>query len=653
MILLMGLLAEDMSASDLSVAGLFTDHAVLQRDQPIPIWGTAVAGVPVTVEFASQTKTAATTADGTWSVRLDPITASGEGRTLVVRSAGTTVMRTDVVVGDVWLCSGQSNMGMAVGDCADAEREIAAADHPQLRLFSVPQRCELTPQTTIVGNWTACSPRSIRSFSGTAYYFGRAVQQALDVPIGLLHSSYGGTAAESWTSLAALNTIRVVGERSQAQIIQYQAQPEALRRFPAERQAWEEAHHVRPPPIAALAEGWQDPTHDASSWKEVTLPATWEQLGFSSGGVFWLRKEITVPERAAGKAFMLKLLYMTEQYDTAFWNGTEIGHGGDQSPDFYFGQHPYLVPAAQVHAGRNVLTLRIASATEKVGVWTWGSMLEVPVQDPGSIDDRWLLRQESAFAHLDADALAARPKLSVIPARDVPASLFNGMIAPLIPFAIRGAVWYQGESNGSRPNEYRQLLTAMITDWRNRWGQGDFPFLIQQLVNNGAPPTDANQPANWAFLREAQLQVADGMPNIGISAGPDLGDRYTIHPTNKQEVGRRLALVALEKCYGRAMESSGPRYAGMAIVGNAIRVRFAHAAGLASKDGPLLRFSIAGSDRMFAWAEAHIDGDAVVVSAPHILQPVAVRYAWAENPAGCNLINGAGLPASPFRTDSW
>jgi sialate O-acetylesterase len=511
----------------------------------------------------------------------------------------------------------------------------------------------MSPQADIVANWAVCSPTSIRPFSGTAYYFGRALQQELHVPIGLLHSSYGGTAAESWTSLDALNAVPLCGERAHAQITQYQEQPEALRRFPAERQAWEETYQVRPPPIAREAQGWQDPHLDSSTWKEVTLPATWEQLGFASGGVFWLRKEITLPAQAAGKAFMLKLLYMTEQYDTAFWNGYEIGHGGDQSPDFYFGQHPYLVPADQVHAGRNILTLRVASATEKVGVWTWGAKLEVPVPDPGSIDDRWLLRQESAFAHLDAEALARRPKLSVIPARDVPASLFIGMIAPLIPFALRGAVWYQGESNAGRPSEYRQLLTVMIDDWRSRWGQGDFPFLIQQLVNNGSLPKDANQSANWALLREAQLQVADSIPNSGIAVGPDLGDRYTIHPINKQEVGRRLALVALEKYYRRAIESSGPRYAGMTIEGNAIRLTFTHAQGLAAKDGPLQRFSIAGSDRIFAWAEAHVDGDAVVVSATHILRPVAVRYAWAENPEGCNLINGAGLPASPFRTDSW
>ena len=280
--------------------------------------------------------------------------------------------------------------------------------------------------------------------------------------------------------------------------------------------------------------------------------------------------------------------------------------------------------------------------------------LEVPVPDPQAIDDRWLLKQESAFAPLPLEALASRPKPNTLPFRNVSSALYNGMIAPLVPFGMRGVIWYQGESSASRHTEYRPLLTGLIKDWRSQWGQGDFPFIIQQLVNNDLPPKDADQRyASWPYLREAQTQVADSVPNAGIAVGIELGSKDTIHPKNKQDVGLRLALVALEKTYGRTLESSGPRYRDMKIEGSTIRLAFTHASGLASKGGALQRFAIAGQDKKFVWAEAKIDGECVIVSSPTVSQPIAVRYAWADNPDGCNPFNGAGRSASPFRTDDW
>ncbi len=640
-------------ATEVTIAALFVDHAVLQRDRPIPLWGTAPAGTRVGVEFADQRKATIADATGTWRVRLDPLPPSGQGRDLVVQAGAEALTRHDVVIGDVWLCSGQSNMTMAVGACADAQAEIAAADHPQVRMFTVAQHPALEALRDVAGAWVVCSPRTVADFSGVAYFFGRTLHQELQVPIGLIHSSVGGTPAESWTSHEALMGVPGLAERAQADLATYIAQPEALRRFPGARRAWEEANGVVPPPLAPAARRWAEPDLDASDWKPVTLPGTWEQLGFAGGGVYWLRKEVDLPPAAAGRGFVLKLNWMDEQYDTAYWNGVEIGRGGDQAPDYYFGQRSYAVPAEQVKPGRNVIAVRICAASGKTGVWQWGSQLEVPVTDPATVDDRWLARQEVPLPPLAPAALAGRPKLATIPFRNVPSSLFNGMIAPLAPYALRGAIWYQGESNAGRAGEYRKLLTAMIQDWRSRWGQGDFPFLIQQLVNNGAPAQDADQRAAWAFLREAQAQVADSVANAGIAVGPDLGDRYTIHPTNKQEVGRRLALVALAQVSGRSIEASGPRYRAMTVEGAAIRVAFTHARGLAAKGGPLRRFAIAGADRHFVWADAVIAGDAVLVSSPVVAQPVAVRYAWAENPDGCNLVNGDGLPASPFRTDAW
>ncbi len=284
-------------------------------------------------------------------------------------------------------------------------------------------------------------------------------------------------------------------------------------------------------------------------------------------------------------------------------------------------------------------------------MWQWGYMLGMPVPDRSTINDQWLMKTESTFAALPSDALASRPKPNNIAFRNVSSSLYNGMIAPLIPFAIKGAIWYQGESNASRYGEYYELLSLLVRDWRAQWGLGDFPFIIQQLVNNGAPTNEPNKSASWPFIREAQMQVANNVSNCGIAVGIELGSAVTIHPPNKQDVGKRLALVALEKSYGQKMESSGPRYHSMKIEGNYIRLMFTHAKGLHAKGESLKTFAIAGEDKKFFWADAKIDGATVVVSSPQVPNPVAVRYAWADNPEGCNLCNAAGLPASPFRTD--
>lgn len=638
-----------LHAAELKLPALFTDHMILQREASIPVWGWTGAGEEVSVEFAGQKKTAKADASGKWMVKLDPLAASAEPRELKI---GGLVLH-DVLVGDVWLCSGQSNMGFSVKDSANAEQEVANAQHPQIRLFTAAQNPSLAPAEDVKGAWQPCSPQTIGTFSASAYYFGRELHRELKIPIGLLHSSVGGTPAEAWTRLGALQSVPMFSERAVKEIEQIKAQPEAIKHFPMERSAWEEKYGVKPPPPADIATGWADPALDTVDWKKITLPSQWGQLGYKSGGVFWVRKEIDLPADAAGKPFNLKLLGMSEQYDTAFWNGVEIGHTPDAPPEYYLAQRSYRVPGEQVKAGRNVIAVRIFSATEKAGLWQWGKKLEVPVPDPGAINDEWLIRQESTLPPLPADALASRPKPNSIPFRTVSSSLYNGMIAPLVPFAIKGAIWYQGENNAGRHAEYRQLLSLMIRDWRMQWNQGQFPFIIQQLVNNDGPVKEPNQRGGWPFLREAQMQVADTVPNCGIAIGIELGSQYTIHPTNKQDVGKRLALVALEKTYGRTIESSGPRYDSMKIEGAAIRVRFTHAQGLSAKGGPLQRFAIAGADNKFVWADAKIEGDTVIVSSPQVPQPIAVRYAWADNPVGCNLYNTANLPAAPFRTDDW
>jgi sialate O-acetylesterase len=647
-IILLGPLAA-AHAADLKLAALFSDHMVLQRDAEVPVWGWTAPGEAVTIEFAGQKKTVKADATGKWTARLEPLPACAQPREL---KAGDIVLN-DVLVGDVWLCSGQSNMGMWVRDTLNGEQEVANAQHPSIRLFSVKDNPTLKPAPDVKGQWSQCSPQTISTFSATAYYFGREVQHQIDVPIGLLHCSVGGTPAEAWTRLDALAAIPALAERAREEATQIQAQAEDNTNFLSRRDAWEEKYGVQPPPIAERAREWSDPALDTADWKQVTLPARWAQFGEKSGGVFWLRKEVTLPESAAGKPFSLSLNWVSKQYDTAFFNGTEIGRASDQAPNFYNVQRSYKVPGELVRAGRNVIAVRIVSATQHAGMWQWGNAMGLPVAVRGSVDDQWLLKTESLFPPLPEEALQTRPKVNNLPFRNVSSALYNGMIAPLVPFRIKGAIWYQGESNVPRAREYRDLLSLMIRDWRSEWGQGDFPFLIQQLVNNGAPAKDADQRTGWAFLREAQTQVADTLPNTLISVGIELGDPLTIHPPNKQEVGRRLALVALEKTYAKPVESSGPRFESMRIEGSTIRVKFTHAAGLMARDGAPRNFAIAGPDGKFVWAEAKIEGDSVVLSSPKVAQPAAIRYAWADNPSGCNLYNASGLPAAPFHTDNW
>lgn len=650
-----------LHAAELKLASIFTDHMIVQRDKPVPVWGWSDAGEMVTVEFAGQTKTATADANGKWAVKLDPIPASAvPGEMKISRSLNPEpLILSDILVGDVWLASGQSNMGFDVRGSLNAEQEIAAAQYPLIRLFAVAHNPTLTPTNAVKGAWQACSPQTVATFSGVAYFFGRELHKELKIPVGLLHSSVGGTPAEAWTRREALSAMPELVKRADAEAAQIQSQGEDNKRFPAAREAWEIKYGVQPPPISEAARGWADPALDTADWKTVTLPAHWGQLGAKSGGVFWLRKEVDLPEAAAGKSFMLGLNWVSEQYETAFLNGVEVSRAYDKAPEFYLLQRRCNVPGKLVKAGRNVLAVRVVSATERAGVWQWGRNIGFPVPDAGTVDNQWLMKTESTFAPLPPEALASRPKPNNIPFRGVSSALYNGMIAPLIPFAIKGTIWYQGESNAGRAGEYRELLSLMIRDWRMQWGQGDFPFIIQQLVNNGPASDDVNARSSWPLLREAQVQVADTVPNCGIACGIELGSAFTIHPPNKQEVGRRLALVALEKSYGQKIESSGPRYSSMKIDGNSICITFTHAKGLQAKGGPLKTFALAAADpaspagsavtsRKFVWADAKIEGDTVVVSSPQVLQPVAVRYAWADNPEGCNLFNGDGLPASPF-----
>ena len=617
---------------------LFTDHMVLQRDVPVPVWGWTEPGKQVKVTLAGQS--AAATADGTgrWLVKLGPLPAGGP-HALEVTGPERAAL-SDVLVGDVWICSGQSNMQMSVASSDRAADEIAAANHPRLRLFTVPNRIALEPQSLVQGAWQLCTPQSVPGFSAVGYFFGRDLLEKLDVPIGLINSSWGGTLAEAWTSAEALSTM----EDFRPAVKQLQEQVDARKagtsRFDEQMDRW----WKQADPGSASGAGWADPSHDAADWKTMDLPAAWESAGLDGfDGLVWFRKEVDLPASWAGKEAVLHLGPIDDR-DTTWVNGVRVGEG-----DRWDAPRDYRVRQGTLLSGRNVVAVRVLDTGGEGGLRG----------QPGQ------LRLECAGGQIPAVSLAGAwkykaattlDKLPPVPQRidsnpNVVTVLYNGMIAPLVPFAIKGAIWYQGESNAGNPEQYRRLLPTLIRDWRSRFGVGDFPFLVVQLANFMAPQVEPVE-AGWAGLREAQLMTAQADPKVGLAVIIDIGAANDIHPKNKQDVGMRLALAALAIGDGKKIEYSGPIYSGMEVRGREAHLKFTHVGGgLLAKGGDKLKgFAIAGEDKKFQWADAAIQGETVVVSSPKVERPVAVRYGWANNP-DCNLYNKEGLPASPFRTD--
>lgn len=482
--------------ADVGLHGLFTDGMVLQQGTKVPVWGTAADGEKVTVKFCGQ-EVSTTAHGGKWLTYLDKLTAGGPY--IMTVSGNNTREIKDVYVGEVWLASGQSNMQWPVSLSIHGEQEVAQASYPGIRLYTVPRQVAQEPQTDVQSRWHACSPETVGSFSAVAYFFGRDLHKARQVPVGLIHSSWGGTPAQSWTNWETL-----AGTPELKVILDHYAK--ILERLPTATAKYQ------------------------------------EQLALHKDAVAKAKKE------------------------------------GENPPN------PPSPPMGPTHPHR-------------------------------------------------------------------PAGLYNAMIAPLLPYAIAGAIWYQGEANAPAAVQYRTLFPTMIRQWRTSWGQGDFPFLFVQLAAF-RKITPEPQDTDWAWLREAQLMTLS-QPNTAMVVAIDVGDENDIHPRRKQEVGARLALAARAVAYGEKLEYSGPIYHRMTVEGNRVIVHFKHAGtGLTSKDGELTGFAVAGADRHFVWAKAEIAGDTVVISSPQVARPVAVRYAWADYPV-CNLYNKEGLPASPFRTDDF
>ena len=623
---------------------LFSDHVVLQRGVKVPVWGWASPGTRVIVTFGGQTKTGVAQPDGKWTVYLNAMRVSAEPRTLTITgsSSDQTVTVQDVLVGDVWLCSGQSNMEMGIGAC-NATNDSAQADFPQIRLLTVPRLIAPTPAQTMQCRWLPCSPENIKQglwggFSAAGFFFGRELYQQLHIPIGLIHSSWGGTVAEAWTSAEGLQPLGDFNQRLEQEAASSKSEKVD---YDSQYESW--CHKNDPGTI----QGWAKPDLDTAGWKTVNMPQPFEQAGLPDfDGIVWFRRNFELPADWTGKTLKLSL-GPVDDIDTTFVNGTKVGQ-----MNRYDLNRVYSIPAELLKPGVNEVSVRVLDTGGAGGfTGTAGQMflkLATSADSVGfSLAGEWLMRDSIPISKLPAP-----PTTSAVNNPNIVTVLYNGMIAPLLPFAIKGAIWYQGESNADRAYQYRRLLPAMIGDWRRHFGVGDFPFYIVQLA-----AFQATQPLprenEWAELREAQAMTAKDVPHSGLAVAIDIGEANDIHPKNKAEVGRRLALCALAETYGKKVEFSGPWYKSMKVENHSIRLSFDHVGGgLVAKGGELKGFAVAGEDHKFVWAKTAIDGKQTVVSAPGLDHPVAVRYAWDTDPV-CNLFNQAGLPAVPFRTDDW
>ena len=614
------------------VSTIFGDNMVLQRGKKNTIWGWSDPGDKVRVEIAGKHASGKAGSDRRWQVKMRPPAVGGPYAIKI--SGHQSVELHNVLVGDVWLCGGQSNMQVPLRSARNGEEEVKAANYPEIRFFSVGPHSAYHHTDVVEGSWKVVSPETADRVSAVAYYFARKIQQEIHVPIGLVVDALGGTPAEAWTSAAALRPLKDFDvPLAELEKLAATGAPE----YGNYVMHWYDQYDV------GLKGDWAAPDFNDSTWKSVDIPGGFSDLGVpETPAVAWFRKEIVVPDPLpAGRASLL--LGSIEHMDTAYINGTQVGASA-----WVENPRVYLIPDGVLKPGKNVVVIRVLKTKPQGGFLGNPEELRLELGDKTSIPlaGKWK-------GQLSVDARPPHPLPMAYENWPVmPSVLYEGMLAPIAPLSITGALWYQGEQNSERGFQYRRILPAMIADWRKLFGQGDFPFYIVSLPafrHRSQTPTDDT----WAETRESQALTAASVPSSCLAVTIDTGDPDNIHSKDKQPVGERLALCALAKHYGEKVVYSGPTLASVERLPGSIRLHFDHTDwGLVAKGAKVEEFAIAGEDRKWYWADARIEGDTVVVSSPSVPNPKEVRYAWESNPAA-TLFNGAGLPAGPFRTDTW
>ena len=638
---------------------LFTDNMVFQQNCQAPVWGKAAPGAAVSVTPSWNGKTYRTTAgaDGCWSVKIDTPKGSFKKYTLTI-SDGEPVVLKNVLVGEVWLASGQSNMQMPVeswrAERINQQDIVQASQYAGVRLLQVSRATGVKEHDYFSADfdkWKESSPETVRNFSAAAWYFGRKLMEELKVPVGLIHTSWGGTIIEAWMSEGAISLYpEMAGELAKVKSL---SDKESKREntFDEEIEAFTRKVNLQDKGKRDGVAVWAHPGLDDSSWRSIKLPAKVQELWPSTNGSYWFRKEIDIPASGVGKVLTLSL---------GPGDGELVGSGQHWNK-----AREYTIPARLVKGGRAVISIRCTDDHGDGGLYGSSDLMFLQAPDGQRImlDNEWKVTLSVSFEGMP-QSTARTPNM--------PTVLYNAMIRPLAPFAIKGAIWYQGESNAGKAYRYRDLMQSMILDWRALWGY-DFPFYITQLAGyksiNETPGDD-----DWAELREAQDLATKAIDQCGMACIIDLGEAEDVHPVRKREVGERLARLALANDYGKKIVADGPRFESCQVQNGRIVISFTDVAGglriipsgdfaearygtlnervQKAESGVLSGFQIAGPDKVWHWAEARIEGDKVVVSSPEVPQPLAVRYAWSVNPV-CNLFNSEGLPAWPFRTDDW
>lgn len=631
-LLILALLVFFTSEAQIRLPRLIRDSMILQRDSKVKIWGWASPNEKVTVSFNKKTYRSKADTQGNWYLFLPPVKAGGPYQLEI--SGKNKITLKDILFGDVWFCSGQSNMvhQLNIHDVTYAD-EIANANYPEIRQFWIPTLTNLQgPQPDLpAGNWKAAVGEDVRPFSAVAYFFAKQIHEKYKTPVGIINASVGGTPIEAWTSEEGFrdfsSTLSVIQKnKDTAYINSFNRRPTPTRNNP---------------PVDMGLTGpvkWSDPAYIPKGWRTINIPGYWEDQGIKDlNGVVWYRKEIDIPAQMTGKAAKVFLGRIVDA-DELYINGKSVGNTTYQYP-----QRRYKIPSDILKPGKNLFVIRVSNNAGKGGFVPDKPYCLFSGNDTIDLKGTWEYKVGMVYPSFGGGPGGG------ISYQNQPAALYNAMVAPAINYTIKGFCWYQGESNAGKPEEYASLQTAIINDWRNKWNQGTLPFFYVQLpgfMDYNYLPSESN----WAVLREAQRKALS-VDNTAMVVAIDLGEWNDIHPDNKKTVGDRLAIAAFNKAYGETVVYSGPMAEGLTIEGNKLIIRFtATGSGLITNDGETpAEFAIAGADKKFVWAKARIEGNQVIVWSDQITDPVYVRYAWADNPVNPNLYNKEGLPASPFQ----
>ncbi|MCT2535151.1 sialate O-acetylesterase [Aquibacillus koreensis] len=616
------------------LSSILSDGMVLQRKASVTIWGNTSSLQTVTISFLGKQYETKSDAQGKWKIVFADLEPGGPYQMEI--TGDEKKMIHDILIGDVWLLGGQSNMELPVGRTLDLfEEEIKQVNEPYIRQFAVPQEYNFkAPQEQLSdAKWIAADPEHLLQFSGAGFYFAQEMYAKYGVPIGLIMSAVGGTPIEAWMSE---DTLRKIGTYDET-LDKCKDDVYITSTIRNEEQAANEWYeHLNANDKGLKETPWYSKSIDVSDWQDFELPKSWEATDLENvRGAVWFRKEIDVPESMINTEARLKLGTIVDADDT-YVNGVRIGNTAYRYPP-----RRYKIPKGLLKPGKNVITVRVIT-TGNTGEF----IKDMPYK---LIANEQELDLKGTWKYKIGEVTEAQPTTTFF--RNMPAGLYNGMISPLKNFTIKGVLWYQGESNSGQPEGYRELFHDLVNDWRNNWNMGEFPFIFTQLTNFEADPKNPKA-TNWAELREEQ-RMSLAIPNTAMAVTIDIGEYNELHPQDKKTLGKRLALCARKLAFNEDVAFSGPLYTKMVRVGSAIQLHFDQVGeGLASKDGELHHFEICGSNGQYMDAKATIKGDTIIVSNEDIKEAHHVRYAWLNNPENANLYNKEGLPASPFNTES-